>query len=105
MQEEKYNEEIILPPEEVIPEGRKKFETRVKIHPNGSVEKEIYINNELLDWSVDISSYMEARKMGDMYHNAIKRDIAKHFIDAVSDLVGRKVTNKEILEAAKRGYI
>lgn len=105
MQEETNNEEIILPPEDFIPEGRKKFETRVKIHSNGSVEKEIYIDNELLDWSIDISSYMEARKMGLMYQNAVKRSIAEHFTDAVSDLVGRKVTMKEILEATQKGYI
>lgn len=88
-----------------IPYGKKKFETRVRVHPNGSVEKEIWIDNKLLDWSIDISSYMEARKMGDMYQNAIKRDIAQHFTDAVSDLVGRKVSMQEILQATRLGFI
>jgi hypothetical protein len=88
-----------------IPTDRKKFETRVKIHSNGSVEKEIWIDGKILDWSIDISSYMEARKMGSMYQNAVKKDIAQHFTDAVSDLVGRKVSMKEILESTQRGWI
>jgi hypothetical protein len=99
------NFENIISSNEEIPFGKKKFETRVRVHGNGSVEKEIWIDNQLLDWSIDISSYMEARKMGDKYQNAIKRDIAEHFTNAVSDLVGRKVTMQEILQATKIGYI
>lgn len=103
--QESDNNQIIYPNDDAVPHGKKRFETRVRIHPNGSVEKEIWIDNQLLDWSIDISSYMEARKMGDMYQNAIKRDIAQHFTDAVSDLVGRKVSMQEILQATRLGYI
>lgn len=82
-----------------------RFETRIKRHPNGSMERKIYINGEMFDWSVDITSFKEAQKMGLMYQKAVKEDIAKHFIESVSDVLGRKITMQEILEANKTGWI
>lgn len=81
------------------------FQTRILRHPNGSLERKIFINGEILDWSVDISSFQEAQKMGSMYQRAIKADIAKHFTESVSEVLGRKVTMEQILEATKTGWI
>jgi hypothetical protein len=81
------------------------FETRIFRHPNGSFERKIFINGELLDWSVDVSSFREAQKMGSMYQRAIKADIAKHFTESVSEVLGRKVTMEEIVAATKSGWI
>lgn len=111
MQEEE--QEIVVPQndliklinEEEIPEGKVKFETRVKLHPNGSVEREIYIGGEKFDWSVDITSFHEAVRMGPMYKKAVQQSIVSHFVNSVSDVLGRKVTMKEVNEATKRGWI
>jgi len=92
-------------PESEIPEGKIPFETRIKLHPNGSVEREIWIGNQLLDWSVDITSFHEAVRMGPMYKKAVQRDIVKHFVESVSDLVGRQVTMQEVNQAIKNGWI
>jgi hypothetical protein len=85
--------------------GLVKFETRIKFHPNGEIERQIYIGGEMLDWSVDITSFQEAQRMGPMYQRAIKEDIAKHFTQSVSELLGRKVSMEEILKATKTGWI
>lgn len=85
--------------------GLVKFETRIKFHSNGSIERQIYIGGELLDWSVDVSSFQEAQRMGPMYQRAIKEDIAKHFTKSVSEVVGREVSMEDILRATKTGWI
>lgn len=82
-----------------------RFETRIFRHPNGSLERKIFVDNKLLDWSVDVSSFQEAQRMGMMYQRAVKEDIAKHFTECVSELLGRKVTMDEILIATKTGWI
>jgi hypothetical protein len=81
------------------------FETRILRHPDGSFERKIFINNELLDWSVDVASFQEAQKMGPMYQRAVKEDIVKHFTNSVSEFLGRKVTMEEIHHATKSGWI
>jgi len=81
-----------------------KFEQKMELI-NGTLKKNVYINEELLDWGIDIASYMEAMKMGPKYHHAIKADIQRHFVDSVSEVVGRYVTVKEITEAIKTGWI
>jgi len=87
------------------PIQKKRFEVKMRMHPNGSIEKQIFIDGELLDWSVDISSFQEAVKMGPQYKLAVQESIAKHFIDSVSEVLGRKVTIQEIQEATKTGWI
>jgi hypothetical protein len=82
-----------------------KFETRAFRHPNGSIEKKIYINNEEFDWSIDISSFQEARKMGPQFMKAVQDDIAKHYVESISDFLGRKVTIQEVIQAIKTGWI
>lgn len=81
------------------------FETRIIRHPDGSFERKIYINNELLDWSVDIASFQEAQRMGAMYQRAVKEDIVRHFTNSVSEFLGRKVTMEQIHDATKSGWI
>lgn len=94
--------EIIKFPEQ---NDKKKFEVKMKKGDNDTIEKAIFIDDELLDWSIDMSSYMEAMKMGPKYRRAIQQDIEKHFIDSVSDFLGRKVSMAEIKEAIKTGWI
>jgi hypothetical protein len=94
-----------IPGQNEIPEGKKRFEVKMRPGNNGKVEKAIFIEDELLDWSIDMSSYMEAMKMGPMYRREIQKSIEEHFIDSVSDFLGRKVTMIEIKTAIKTGWI
>jgi len=71
----------------------------------GGIEKAIFIDGELLDWQIDMNSYMDAMQMGPMYRREIQRNIEEHFIEAVSDTLGRKVTMEEIKVAIKDGWI
>ena len=86
------------------PQKRKKFEVKMRLH-SGMIEKAIFIDNEMLDWTIDISSYLECKKMGIEYKHAAQQDIEKHFIDSVSDFLNRKVTIDEIKAAIKIGWI
>lgn len=86
-------------------EGKKSFEVKIRPAKGGGIEKAIFIGGELLDWQVDINSLMDAMKMGPMYVKAVQRDIEKHFVESVSDFVGRKVTADDIKKAIKDGYI
>lgn len=92
--------------EEVLREHKKvPFETRVKVHPNGELERKIFIDGVMLDYSVDITSFKDARSMGPQYHHAIMADIVRHFTSCVSEMVGRKVSYEEIIAATKSGWI
>lgn len=84
--------------------NKKKFEVKL-VNNNGSIEKLIFIDDQLLDWRVDINSYMDAMKMGPMYHREIQKSIVEHFVDSVSDFLGRKVTIEEIKIAINNGWI
>lgn len=81
------------------------FEIKMQPGPNNTIKKHIYIDGELLDWSVDVTSLMDAYKMGPYIFQAAKKDIEKHFVESVSDVVGRKVTAQEIKQAGIQGWI
>lgn len=87
------------------PEGKKRFEVKMRSANGGGLEKAIFIDDELLDWQIDMNSYMDAMKMGPMYRREIQKNIEEHFIDAVSDTLGRKITMQEIKAAIKDGWI
>lgn len=85
--------------------GRKRFQVKMRQGNNGSIKKAIFIDGELLDWSVDVSSLIEAFKMGPDIFRAAQLDIEKHFVASVSEVVGRHVTSDEIKTAIKTGWI
>lgn len=97
------SEEITNIPES--DDGKKRFEVKMRSDGKGGIEKAIFIANELLDWQIDMNSYMDAMKMGPIYQKEIQRSIEEHFIEAVSDTLGRKVTMEEIKKAIKEGWI
>lgn len=96
------NEEINFP---IPPEGKKTFEVKMQSDGSGGIEKAIFIDGEILDWKIDMNSYMDALKMGPQYQREIQRSIEEHFIESVSDMLGRKVTMLEIKAAIKSGLI
>jgi len=85
--------------------GMKKFQVMVRPAKGGGIEKAVFIDDQMLDWQVDLMSYAEAMKMGPEYVVEVQKSIAKHFIEAVSDTLGRKVTIDEIKKATKTGWI
>jgi lipoate-protein ligase A len=36
---------------------------------------------------------------------AVQDDIAKHYVESISDFLGRKITIQEVIEAIKTGWI
>lgn len=96
------NPDKLPTPEEL---GMKKFEVRFGMGENGVMQKAVFIGGEMLDWQIDISSYMDATKMGPSFRREIQRDIELHFCESVSDFLGRKVTIDEIKTAIKTGWI
>jgi hypothetical protein len=102
MNETNENPEKLPTPEEL---GLKKFEVRFGMGANGVMQKAVFIDGEMLDWKIDISSYMDAVKMGPHFRREIQRDIEIHFCESVSDFLGRKVTINQIKAATKTGWI
>lgn len=86
-------------------ETKKKFEVKIRKNSDGTLERAIFIDGEVLDWTVDLSSFMEAVKMGPKFKKAAQEDIAKHFIDSVSEVLYRRVTMDEIKTAIQTGWI
>jgi len=84
---------------------KKKFQVMFREHHNGYKEKAIFINDEKLDYTIDISAYLEACKMGITMKLAVQQDIEKHFTESVSEVLGRRVTLDEIKVAIKTGWI
>ena len=92
--------------QEITPDQpKKKVEVKLRSDGSGGIEKAIFVDDEMLDWQIDMNSYMDAMRMGPMYQREIQRSIEEHFIESLSDFIGRKVTMEEIKEAIKTGWI
>ena len=89
------------------PPGKRRirFGTKVFVHPNKCVEKKIFVDDVEMEYSIDITSFQEACKMGPHFKAAVQRDIEQHFTDCVSEMVGAKLTLEDIKLAIKNGYI
>ena len=83
---------------------KKKFE--IKFHfVNGNLRKDIFIEGELFDYSVDKKSLMYAESMGKEFYTSAQRDIEKHFLESLSEFLGRNVTKEDVMNAQKTGMI
>ena len=86
-------------------ENKKRFEVKLRPGPDGQIERAIFIDDELLDWQVDVNSLFEAKKMGPVFFQSVQRDIERHFVASVGEFLGRHVTMQEINEAIRTGWI
>jgi hypothetical protein len=88
-------------------DGTPKVQFEVMMRPagNGAIENAVFIDGEKLDWSIDMSSLMEARFMGPKFFRAVQDDVVKHYVKSVSDFLGRHITMEEINSAIKTGWI
>jgi len=82
-----------------------RFEVMMRPAANGVIEKAVFIDGEELDWAMDASSLMEARAMGPKFFRAVQADIIRHYVESVSEVVGRKVTVEDIQNARQTGWI
>jgi hypothetical protein len=91
----------------LLPNGepKKSFEVRMGRAKGGGIEKTVYIGGELLDWAIDANSLMEAMKMGPKFFKEIQKDIERHYVDSVSEFLGRKVSAQDIKDAISTGWI
>lgn len=85
-------------------DGKKKFEVRFN-KSNDKVVKAVFIDNEMLDYSVDVEALKKISALGTEYKKAALLDIEKHFVECVSEVIGRKVTNEEVEKAFRTGWI
>lgn len=86
-------------------ENKKKFEVRIRKTPDGFFQRDIFVDGEFFDWSIDEESFEWARKQGPEFFEATKKDIAKHFLESLSEFVGRRVTPGDFQKATKTGFI
>jgi hypothetical protein len=82
-----------------------KFEVGMRKRPDGTMEKAVFIGGQKLDWSVDLSSLMEARQMGPKFFHEMQKDIIRHYAESVSEFVGRRFTIEEIKVATQTGWL
>lgn len=84
-----------------------KISFKVVMYPgeNGVIKKGVFIGGELLDWSIDVNSLIEAQNMGPSYVEEMKKQITKHYTESVSDFVGHKVSMEDIFKAIKTGWL
>ena len=84
---------------------KKKFEVRTEPTKDKFFQRNIYIDGEYFDWEIDESSLDWAKAQGPVFFEATKKDIAKHFLDSLSEMVGRKITLEAFQLALKTGWI
>lgn len=89
------------------PDGKpkKRFFVKTEMTTNSFFQKNIYIDGELFDWSIDEEAYHWAETQGLQTLMAVQKDICKHFLDCLSEVVGRKIGIEDLQEAQKSGWI
>jgi len=86
-------------------DNKKKFEVKMEKTPDGFFQRNIYVDGEYFDWSIDEQSLDWAKKQGPEFFEVVKKDIANHFLDSLSEMVGRKITFNDFQAALKTGLI
>ncbi len=86
-------------------EKKVKFEVKARTHPNGKVEKAIFIDDKYFDYSIDQFAYDAMKAKGVEYEKQVQEDITKHFIESVSEFLGRKVEITDIIKGIKTGWL
>lgn len=89
------------------------FEIRPIFDGCGHVSRGIYIDGEHFDWGVDEENFKEAqetaRKLGGqtgaLYMKSVQESIQRHFMESISEFLGRPVSAEEINKAQQTGLI
>jgi hypothetical protein len=81
------------------------FEVKYYRDDQNLFSKGIFVDGKLFDWGIDEGSYREAMAMGPEYHRIIQADVARHFLESLSEFMNRRVTQEEVDQATKTGWI
>lgn len=84
------------------------FEVKMKLYGDtvsDGVEKAVFIDGKKLDFSLDVTKLLEAKKKGMNYFLQEMQETEKRFVRVVSEAVGRNVTIEEIKQATITGVI
>lgn len=85
---------------------KQKFEVKVHFDQNAGIHRrDVFIDDKLFDYEVDQESLIKAKSLGTAYYVATQRDIQKHFLECLSDFLGRPVTSADVMEAIQSGWI
>ena len=82
-----------------------KFDVGMRKRPDGTIEKAVFLGGQKLDWSLDLSSLMEAKQMGPKFFREMQKDIIRHYTDSVSEFMDRRFTIEEIQVAIQTGWL
>ena len=66
------------------------------------------VDDEVFDWGMDPSSVENAKHMQrnhPQFVETLMKTVTDHFLDCLSDFVGKKVTLEEFNKAVERGYL
>src|SRR3990172_5434024 len=83
-----------------------------KMHADGIfMRKGIFVDGELFDWGIDEDEYNEAVKWANNQLTKeecllkIHQSIEEHFVESLSEFIGRAVSIEEVQEARASGWI
>lgn len=90
-----------------------KFEVKTFFDDANRLTKGIFIDDKHFDWGINEEDYKDAaesaKKMepaiGRAYLKSISDSIQLHFIESLSEFMGRRVTPLEVNAATKTGFI
>ena len=85
---------------------KKRFEWKHQVLEDGTKQNALFIDDELFDWEVDQASLDEVFQTGNpVVIKAAQQDIARHYLDSLSEFAGKELTLNDIKEAEKTGWI
>ena len=86
----------------------KKVKFEVKEHYDnvrGITCRDIFLDEALFSYEIDQETLARAKSMGPKFYLVTQAEIQKHFLDSLSSELSRAVTQEEVMEAVKTGYI
>jgi hypothetical protein len=85
---------------------KKRFIVKEHIDPSTGIwKKDVFIDSKLFEYEVDMDSIVKAKSMGPRFILAAQRDIQRHFLECLSEFMGRAISVIEVQEAIKTGWI
>jgi ornithine carbamoyltransferase len=71
----------------------------------GIHRKDVFIDDQLFEYEIDQESLRKAKEMGPKFYLMACQDIQTHFLQCLSEFMGREVTQEEVMTATRTGWI
>jgi hypothetical protein len=97
-----------LPPIDERGKPKLKFDVKMRAlgsDPKDGIEKAVFIDDQILDFKIDVFRFLEAKFKGMNYVIEEQKKIEREFVKSVSNFLGRKVSIQEIKKAIIEGWI